>query len=81
MKDDFEIENGVLIKYRGKGSSAGIPEKLISISLPEGVTEPVAAGSEGVTCYVVLAGDNPVIGNPSTYTDTIAIIPINPEEA
>ena len=50
-------------------------------SLPEGVTEPVAAGSEGVTCYVVLAGDNPVIGNPSTYTDTIAIIPINPEEA
>ena len=47
MKDDFEIENGVLIKYRGKGSSAGIPEKLISISLPEGVT---TIGNSAFSC-------------------------------
>ncbi len=47
MTNDFEIENGVLIKYRGKGSSAGIPKKLISISIPEGVT---TIGNSAFSC-------------------------------
>ena len=44
-------------------------------ALPEGITEPIAAGSEGVTCHVVQVDDE------GKYTDTISVIPINPIDA
>ncbi|MBR1529665.1 MAG: leucine-rich repeat domain-containing protein [Oscillospiraceae bacterium] len=34
---DFEIENKILIRYRGKGSSAVSPRKTVHVSIPDGV--------------------------------------------
>lgn len=66
---DFEIENGVLIKYRGKGSSAGIPNKLISIVIPEGVTE---VGKSAFSCCngiesVIIPDSVEIIGHNAFY--------------
>lgn len=48
--------------------------------MPDGKTVPVEEGSEGVTCYV-LSGEDPTVGDLSTFTDTVAVIPINPTYA
>lgn len=47
----------------------------------DGVTEAVTPSSVGVKCYVVQAGPEAVVGRPETYTDTVAVIPINTTDA
>ena len=82
---DGKTETYYYSRYFEYFNAPAQPLYLESISfyaaLSEGKTAPMEAGTEGVICYVVLAGENAKIGDPTTYTDTISVIPINPIEA
>lgn len=64
--------------YRAPAQPLYLDGIVLYARMPDGVTEPVTATSEGVTCYVIQATENGHLGNEAYFTDTVAIIPINP---
>lgn len=59
--------------YRASGQPLYLESITLYARLPEGKTEPIAAGSEGVTCYVIQGSD---FADLSSFTDTVAVIRI-----
>ena len=72
---DGATEEYYIKNFREVYKASGQPLYLESITLyarmPEGKTEPIAAGSEGVTCYVIQGSD---YDDLSSFTDTVSVI-------
>ncbi len=66
--------------YRAPAAPLYLEGITLYARLGDGKTEPVEAGSEGVTVYVIQANDDSY-ASLSHYTDTVAVIPINPTYA
>lgn len=93
MNDDFEIKDGVLVKYRGHGEHIVIPDcvtcigfdtfyncrKIKSVTIPNGVTSIGAAAFDGCwsLCYINIPSSVTYIGDTFLDCDELTVYSIN----